>query len=275
MEDLKDKTALVTGASTGIGAAVAIAFAARGMRVAVHYNSSADAANQVVDTIRSAGGTAFALKADVRDTGAIRECVKQASAQFGGRIDVLVNNAGSLVKRVPIAEFDDALFDEVLHINARSVLAFCREVVPLMRKSGGGNIINVTSVAARTGGGPSAYLYAGSKGFVSTATHGLAKELVGDRIRVNAVAPGAIQTPFQDRFSTPAMLENFRAGIPMGRIGTPDECVGAFLYLASEQLSGYVTGQVIEVNGGQYMPYAHPHLSTLQRSPTTTETTTS
>jgi len=253
MEDLKGKTALVTGASTGIGAAVAIAFAARGMRVAVHYNSSADAANHVVETIHKAGGDAFALQGDVLDTAAIRECVKQTAARFG-RIDVLVNNAGSLVKRVPIAEFDDALFDEVMHINARSVLAFARDVVPLMRTHGGGNIINVTSVAARTGGGPGAYLYAGSKGFVSTATHGLARELVGDKIRVNAVAPGVIQTPFQDRFSTPAMLETFRAGIPMGRIGTPDECVGAFLYLASEQLSGYVTGQVIEVNGGQYMP---------------------
>ena len=123
-----------------------------------------------------------------------------------------------------------------------------------MRKQGSGAIINVTSVAARTGGGPGAYLYAGAKGFVSTATHGLARELVGDRIRVNAVAPGVIQTPFQDRFSTPAMLETFRTGIPMGRLGTADECVGAFLYLASEQLSGYVTGQVLEVNGGQYMP---------------------
>jgi len=253
MEDLKDKTALVTGASTGIGAAVAIAFAARGMRVAVHYNSSADAANGVVDTIRAAGGTAFALQADVRDTAAIRACVQQTTAQFG-RIDVLVNNAGSLVKRMPIAEFDDALFDEVMHINARSVLAFCREAVPQMRKQGSGAIINVTSVAARTGGGPGAYLYAGAKGFVSTATHGLARELVGDRIRVNAVAPGVIQTPFQDRFSTPAMLETFKTGIPMGRLGTADECVGAFLYLASEQLSGYVTGQVLEVNGGQYMP---------------------
>ncbi|MES2247712.1 MAG: glucose 1-dehydrogenase [Pseudomonadota bacterium] len=253
MEDLKDKTALVTGASTGIGAAVAIAFAARGMRVAVHYNSSADAATRVVDTIRAAGGTAFALQADVRDTAAIRACVQETTAQFG-RIDVLVNNAGSLVKRMPIAEFDDALFDEVMHINARSVLAFCRETVPQMRKQGSGTIINVTSVAARTGGGPGAYLYAGAKGFVSTATHGLARELVGDRIRVNAVAPGVIQTPFQDRFSTPAMLETFRTGIPMGRLGTADECVGAFLYLASEQLSGYVTGQVLEVNGGQYMP---------------------
>lgn len=253
MEDLKDKTALVTGASTGIGAAVAIAFAARGMRVAVHYNSSAEAATRVVDTIRAAGGTAFALQADVRDTAAIRACVQATTAQFG-RIDVLVNNAGSLVKRMPIAEFDDALFDEVMHINARSVLAFCREAVPQMRKQGSGAIINVTSVAARTGGGPGAYLYAGAKGFVSTATHGLARELVGDRIRVNAVAPGVIQTPFQDRFSTPAMLETFKTGIPMGRLGTADECVGAFLYLASEKLSGYVTGQVLEVNGGQYMP---------------------
>ncbi|RYF30025.1 MAG: SDR family NAD(P)-dependent oxidoreductase, partial [Comamonadaceae bacterium] len=173
MEDLQGKTALVTGASTGIGAAVAIAFAARGMRVAVHYNSSADAANAVVETIRDAGGSAFALKADVRDTAAIHGAVALTIAEFG-HIDVLVNNAGSLVKRVPIAEFDDALFDEVMHINARSVIAFCRHVVPLMRTHGqGGSIINVSSVAARTGGGPGAYLYAGSKGFVSTATHGL------------------------------------------------------------------------------------------------------
>ena len=254
MEDLKGKTALITGASTGIGAAVAIAFAARGMRVAVHYNSSADAANQVVATIRAAGGDAFALQADVRNTQAIRAAVASAAAQLG-HIDVLVNNAGSLVKRAPIAEFDDALFDEVMHINARSVLAFCREVVPLMRTHGqGGSIINVSSVAARNGGGPGAYLYAGAKGFVSTATHGLAKELAPDNIRVNAVSPGVIQTPFQDRFSTPAILESFRAGIPMGRIGRPDECIGALLFLASAEMSGYVTGQILEVNGGQYMP---------------------
>jgi len=254
MEDLKGKTALITGASTGIGAAVAVAFAARGMSVAVHYNQSGGPAQAVVDTIVKAGGDAFALQGDVRDSADIARVVRETHSRLGG-IDVLVNNAGSLVKRVPIAEFEDALFDEVLHINARSVLAFCRHVVPIMRKQGrGGSIINVSSVAARNGGGPGAYLYAGSKGFVSTATHGLAKELVGDRIRVNAVAPGVIQTPFQDRFSTPAILEGFKAGIPMGRIGDPDDCVGAFLYLASEQLSGYVTGQILEVNGGQYMP---------------------
>ncbi|MBB3177728.1 SDR family NAD(P)-dependent oxidoreductase [Variovorax sp. Sphag1AA] len=254
MEDLKNKTALVTGASTGIGAAVAVAYAARGMRVAVHYNSSTDAAQQVVATIKAAGGEAFAVQADVRDSAAITRVVKEVNERLGS-IDVLVNNAGGLVKRMPITEFDDRLFDEVLHLNARSVLDFCREVVPLMRAQGrGGAIINVTSVAARHGGGPGAYLYAGAKGFVSTATRGLAKELAGDNIRVNAVAPGVIQTPFHDRYSTPQMLESFKASIPMARIGEPDECVGAFLYLASPQLSGYVTGQILEVNGGQYMP---------------------
>ena len=249
MEDLKGQTALITGASTGIGAAAAIAFGARGVRVAVHYNQSGTEAQKVVDTIVAAGGEAFAIQGDVRDSAAIVRVVRETNERLGS-IDILVNNAGSLVKRVPIAEFDD-----VMHINARSVLAFCREVVPLMRARGkGGSIINVSSVAARNGGGPGAYLYAGAKGFVSTATHGLAKELAPDNIRVNAVAPGVIQTPFHDRFSTPALLESMRAGIPMARIGEPDECAGAFLYLASAQMSGYVTGQILEVNGGQYMP---------------------
>ena len=254
MEDLKGKVALITGASTGIGAAVARAFGARGAKVVVHFNQSEAAAQAVADDVRAAGGEAVAVQADVRDSAAIKACVARAVEAFG-RIDILINNAGSLVKRAPIAEFTDELFDDILHINARAVLAFCREVVPQMRaQGGGGNIINVTSVAARNGGGPGAYLYAGAKGFVSTATHGLAKELAPDHIRVNAVAPGVILTPFHDRFSSAQMLETFKNSIPMGRLGTSEECVGAFLFLASEQLSGYVTGQIIEVNGGQYMP---------------------
>jgi 3-oxoacyl-[acyl-carrier protein] reductase len=253
LPDLRGRVALVTGASTGIGAAVARAMGAQGMKVAVHYNQSEGPAAEVAEAVRKAGGEALLVRADARDSGAIRQAVAQVLQAFG-RIDVLVNNAGGLVKRVPIADFTDELFDEIMHINARSMLAFCREVVPAMRAKGGGSIINVTSVAARHGGGPGAFLYAGSKGFVSTATRGLAKELVGDRIRVNAVAPGVIETPFHDRYSTPQMLESFKATIPMGRLGTADECVGAFLYFASEALSGYVTGQIIDVNGGQYMP---------------------
>jgi 3-oxoacyl-[acyl-carrier protein] reductase len=123
-----------------------------------------------------------------------------------------------------------------------------------MRSQGGGAIINVSSIAARHGGGPGSVIYAAAKGFVSVATRGWAKELVKDGIRVNAVSPGVITTPFHERYSTPEQLAAMQATIPMDRLGSPEDCVGAFLYLASEQLSGYVTGQVMEVNGGQYMP---------------------
>jgi len=123
-----------------------------------------------------------------------------------------------------------------------------------MRQQGRGSIINVTSIAARHGGGSGAVMYAAAKGFVSTFTRGLAKEVVKDGIRVNAVSPGVITTPFHERYSTPAMLETFKGTIPMGRLGTADECAGAFVFLASDLLSGYVTGQVLEVNGGQLMP---------------------
>ncbi len=253
MEDLKGKVILVTGASTGIGAAAAIAYGRNGAHVAVHYNTSKAEAEKVAAEIRNAGGKAVVVQGDVSSSATCKTIVDDTVAAFG-RIDVLVNNAGGLVQRVPVGELTDELFDQVLYLNVRSALMCIAAAVPHMRKTGGGNIINVTSVAARHGGGPGAVLYAGSKGFVSTMTHGLAKELVKDNIRVNAVAPGVIYTPFHERYSTPQMLEGFKASIPMNRIGTADECTGAFLFLASEQMSGYVTGQIVEVNGGQYMP---------------------
>ncbi|MEN2675439.1 glucose 1-dehydrogenase [Herbaspirillum huttiense] len=253
MLDLAGKVVFISGASTGIGAAAARAFAARGAHVVVHYNSSKEEAEAVAAEVRAAGSKAVTIGADVRDTAAINAAVSKAVEQMG-RIDVLINNAGALVKRAPLETVTDELFDEIININARSVVAFTRAVIPVMRGQGGGNIINVTSVAARHGGGPGALIYAASKGFVSTITRGMAKELLADKIRVNAVAPGVIMTPFQERFTTPEQLEGFRKTIPMGRIGEPDECSGAFLYLASDQMSGYVTGQIIDVNGGQYMP---------------------
>jgi 3-oxoacyl-[acyl-carrier protein] reductase len=252
MHDLKGKSILITGASTGIGAAAARAFGRHGANVAVHYNSSKDKAEEVAKDIRALGVNAITVGADVRDSKAINRAVAQTVEAFG-KIDVLINNAGSLVKREPLAEVSDELFDEVMHINARSVVAFTRAALPSLR-DGGGSIINVTSVAARNGGGPGALLYAASKGFVSTITKGMAKEFMADRIRVNAVAPGVIQTPFQERFTTPEQMEAFRKTIPMGFIGEPDDCSGAFLYLASDALSRYVTGQIIDVNGGQLMP---------------------
>jgi 3-oxoacyl-[acyl-carrier protein] reductase len=253
IEDLKGKAVLITGASTGIGAAAAVAFGRNGANVAVHYNRSKGEADKVAAEVEKAGGKALLVQGDVTYSEMCKTLVEKTVEGFG-RIDVLVNNAGALIQRVPIETVTDDLFDQVLYVNVRSALMCTAAAAKCMRDSGGGNIINVTSVAARHGGGPGAVLYAGSKGFISTMTHGLAKELVKDKIRVNAVAPGVIHTPFHERFSTPQMLEAFKATIPMNRIGTPDECAGAFLFLASEQMSGYMTGQIIEVNGGQYMP---------------------
>jgi 3-oxoacyl-[acyl-carrier protein] reductase len=254
LNDLKDKVVLITGSSTGIGAAAAVAFGKLGARVAVHYNSSQGPAEKVLGRVKATGAQAILLKGDVLESAQCQRLVDETVKAFG-RIDILINNAGALVQRVPIEEITDELFDNVVYLNVRSAMMCTAAAVKAMRQQGhGGVVINVTSVAARHGGGAGASLYAGSKGFVSTMTRGLAKELVKDNIRVNAVAPGVITTPFHERFSTPQMLEGFRATIPMNRLGTAEECAGAFVYLASEQMSGYVTGQIIEVNGGQYMP---------------------
>ncbi len=250
---LKNKVVLITGSSTGIGAEAAKAFGAEGAKVGVHYNSSKAQADEVVAAIKAKGGEAFAIAGDLSKAGMSEKVVNQCAEHFG-RVDVLINNAGSMVRRSPVADSDDALLDDLFHLNIRSVVAASRAAIVHMRKHGGGNIINTTSVAARTGGGPSAVLYASTKGFVSTFTHGLAKELVKDNIRVNAVAPGVILTPFHERYSTQAQLDMLKATIPMGRLANADECNGAYLYLASDALSGYVTGQVLEVNGGQLMP---------------------
>ncbi|MBK4735151.1 SDR family NAD(P)-dependent oxidoreductase [Noviherbaspirillum pedocola] len=251
MEDLKGKAVLITGASTGIGAACARAFGQLGCRVALHCHQSLEAAAEVASEVQAAGAEAIVVRGDLRDSDECRRVVEEVALRFGG-IDVLINNAGALVRRAPLAEIDDDIFDEVIDVNVRSTVMCTRHALPHLRE--GASVINLTSIAARTGGGPGASLYAASKGFVSTFTRGMAKELVGRRIRVNAVAPGVIVTPFHDKYSTPEQMEAMRLAIPMARLGTADECVGAFLYLASERLSGYVTGQIIEVNGGQYMP---------------------
>ncbi len=251
--DLKNKVVLITGASTGIGAAAALAFAEQGSKVVVHYNASKDAADKVAREVKAAGGEALLVGGDVTKSANVKRIVADALAGFG-RIDVLVNNAGGLVQRTRIEDYTEAFLHQVLDLNVIQVAMFMHEVVPAMRKQGGGNIINVSSIAARHGGGGGAIVYAGAKGFISTATKGWAKELVGDKIRVNAVSPGVITTPFHERYSTAEQLKAMQATIPMNRLGTAEECAGTFIYLASDAMSGYVTGQVIEVNGGQYMP---------------------
>lgn len=253
-DELKGKAVLVTGSSTGIGAAIAKGFGRLGATVVVHYNASGAAAEAVAAEIRAQGGTVHLLQGDVSDSAVAARVVDQAAERCGGRLDILVTNAGAMVERRLIAECDDALLDRVIDLNVRSVIAGVRAAVPWFRRAGKGNIVNVTSIAARNGGSAGAGIYAASKGFVSTLTHGLAKEHAKDNIRVNAIAPGVILTPFHDRYSTAAQLEAARGTIPMGRFGTAEECAGAVLFLATDALSAYITGQVIEINGGQLMP---------------------
>jgi 3-oxoacyl-[acyl-carrier protein] reductase len=250
--DLAGKTYLVTGGSIGIGAAVARAFGAQGSAVAVHYNASKAEAEAVADDIRKSGAPVLLVKADITHPDGAKTIVEATTKHFG-RLDGLINNAGSMVGRKPLADGNDEFDASVFDLNAHSVVRASRAALPWLRKQGG-VIISTTSQAARNGGGTGATLYAASKGFVSTFTRGLAKEVVKDKIRVNAVAPGLIATAFHERHTPPDVFKVQEGSIPMGRAGTAEECVGAFLFLASEALSGYVTGQIIEVNGGQLMP---------------------
>jgi 3-oxoacyl-[acyl-carrier protein] reductase len=158
-----------------------------------------------------------------------------------------------MLGRVRYADMTDEHYDAVMDLNVRSVVVACRTAIPWLKKNGG-FIIHTTSIAARSGGSAGAGVYGSATAFVSSMTRGLARELVGDGIRVNAVSPGVIDTAFHRRYSTPEQMEAQRLAIPMGRVGTAEDCVGAYLFLASPSLSGYIIGQIIEVNGGQLMP---------------------
>jgi len=251
--DLKGKAVLITGASTGIGAALAEAFAAQGCLVGLHYNSSSAAAEALAEKIGAAGGTTKLVKADATKSSEMRQAVEETAQAFG-RLDGLINNAGGMVARQPYQEFTEDLYDQVMDLNARSVLVASHAAIPHLKSAGQGFIINTTSVAARNGAGGGAGLYGSSKAFVHNVTRGMAKELIPFGIRVNAVAPGVIETPFHERYSTEAQLKAMLATVPQGRLGVAEDCVGAYLFLASPSLSGYVIGQVLEVNGGQLMP---------------------
>lgn len=255
--DLEGKAVLITGASTGIGAALARAFAAQGAIVGLHYNASREAAEKLAAEIAAGQGRVRLIRADVSSGAEAKRLVEEA-AQAMGRLDGLVNNAGGMVRRVPYADVSETDYDEIMDLNARSVVVASQAAIVHLKaaaaETGDAFIINTTSVAARNGASGGAGLYGSSKAFVHNVTRGMAKELIPFGIRVNAVAPGVIETPFHERYSTAAQLAAMQATVPAGRLGTAEECAGAYLFLASKALSGYIVGQVIEVNGGQLMP---------------------
>jgi 3-oxoacyl-[acyl-carrier protein] reductase len=239
------KVALVTGGGTGIGRAIALELARSGASVVVNYHTSQQAAEEVVKAI--------AVRADVTKKVEVQNLVKTAVEHFG-RIDILINNAGDLIQRCPIVEMAEELWDAIMNLNVKGVFLVTQAVLPVMFQQGSGNIVNITSIAARNGGGGAAIAYAAAKGAVSTFTRGLAKEVVTQGIRVNAVAPGFILTKFHERNSTPEQIKQATAATPLGRCGRPEEIVGAVLYLVSDYAS-FVTGETIDVNGGMLMSY--------------------
>jgi 3-oxoacyl-[acyl-carrier protein] reductase len=254
IDEIAGKVCLVTGASRGIGAAVARALGERGAKVMVHYRSAREQAEAVVAHIQHAGGTARAVQGDIAEADTADRLVRETVAAFG-RLDAIINNAGDQISRVHVADVSDELFDRHIAVNVRPVFGACRAAVRQFRaQGGGGNIINVGSVAGRTGGGAGSAIYAGAKAFMATFSRSIAKELAVEGIRVNVVSPGVISTDMQERVTSAEQLKATVTQIPLRRIGEPEDCVGTFLYLLSDELSGYVTGQVVEVNGGLLMP---------------------
>lgn len=248
LEDLVGTRALITGSSSGIGAAVAKALAQHGVTVAVHGHRNADGARQVAADIKAGGGRSVVVLGDVSRAAECRRIVEEAVHELGG-LDILINNAGAIIQRVTNAEFDDALFTRVFDLNVRSVLAVTSAAHPHLKSAGGGSIINTGSVAGRMGGYDGSTVYASTKAAVHSITRNAAREFAADGIRVNTVAPGYVDTPIHG--ATPQRTRELIASqIPMRRLGTAEECAGAYVFLASASMSGYVTGQIIDVNGG-------------------------
>ena len=242
MTDLKNRVALVTGGSRGIGAAVAIALANAGADVAVNYRERADAANAVCGGITGIGRKAMAIQADVSVAADVKRMVAEAEAHIGG-IDILVNNAAIAHPR-KLEEITETEWNEVLAVNLKSVFLVTQAVIGGMRKRKWGRIINLSSVAAQTGGAVGAH-YAASKAGIIGLTHSCASAFIREGVTVNAIAPALIETDMVT--SNPNASPHL---IPMGHFGSGDDVASVAVLLAT---NGYMTGQTVSVNGGWYM----------------------
>ena len=245
----RDKVAIVTGGGRDIGREVSLKLAAGGARVVVNYANDEASAQATVRRIADAGGTAIAHRADVTDARAVDGLIAATQAAFGQKIDVLVNVAGGMVERRPLADIDEAFFRKVMDLNLTSTYLTTRAVVPHMED--GAAIVNFASQAGRDGGGPGAAIYATSKAGVMTFTRAMAKELGPKGIRVNSLCCGMIATRFHDEFTKPEVRTAVAGATPLRRLGDAAEAADAAVYLASDAAS-FIQGANLDVNGGTY-----------------------
>jgi 3-oxoacyl-[acyl-carrier protein] reductase len=249
MIDLTGQTAVVTGGSRGIGAACCRMLAQAGARVVVNYRVERASAEQLVAEITGSGAVAIETGADVSVADEAEMLIGDAVDRFG-RLDILVNNAG-IWNGSPIDEMSDSEWSRMLDVNLTGTFNAIRSAVPHMKEAGSGRIVNISSTAGQRGEANHAH-YAASKGGVISLTKSLAAELAGHGITTNCVAPGWVETDMTRECLDGTTGDAVRAGIPMGRVGRPEEIAGAVLFLASE-LAGFVNGEILNVNGGNVL----------------------
>ena len=248
--ELEGRTALVTGGTSDIGAAIVRALARRGANVAIHYHRNAAKATAVADDVTSLGRLCRLLQGDLTSAAEVKRVAAEASAF--GPIDILVNNAGTPIRRVHWTELDAAFLDAVFGLNFRAPLYLCQQLIPSMVDRGKGVVINILSTAANLGGTDTVFAYSSAKGALVTLTRALARTLAAQGVRVLAVSPGTIDTEFQRTLTSPEQLEQSRRGIPLGRIGRPEEIGEVVAFMATDAAS-FIIGETIHVNGGLYM----------------------
>jgi len=249
MTSLKGKVAIVTGGARDIGRQASLKLIGAGAKVCINYFSNKEQADETLQLIKQAGGEAIAVQGDMSKATDVKKIVDACIKEYGKVIHVLVNVAGGIMGRKPLAEITEEFWDSVIDVNLKSAFLVTKEVVPHMTE--GGAIVNFSSQAARDGGGFGALAYATSKGGVLTMTRGLAKELGPKGIRVNCVSPGMINTTFHNTFTKPEVRTNVAAATPLRREGEAKEVGDLVLYLASDA-SSFINGESIEINGGTY-----------------------
>lgn len=238
----ENKTVVLTGAGNGIGLSALSAFVASGANVIAHLGRDEKYKQSVPDNVKSFIGDFTNIDEQLAFTNFVKENTNC--------IDVLANIAGTMFGRFPADELTEQQYNDVVELNQSSVVRITKELIPLIKNSNNGAIVNTVSISAAAGGSPGSSIYSASKGFVSTYTKALARELAPGNIRVNAVSPGVIHTDFHERYSSAEKLENTRQQIPLQRLGTADDCAPTYLFLSAAELSGYITGQIVEINGG-------------------------